>query len=192
MKKFLKINFFVLMAALASITLASCLDSDPVEYPPVNVADIPGNYSGKIVINHNDLTRENLILHTTTVDHIKFSEFPMMEIVSSIEPNAVDAAAIVKEMGQVAYEFPYETKVRQEYGGAELLLKPQPMELTIPMKNGAKKAVVTLSAKEAGFYSTVEHAMAIRLVVDEISVDGVKMETFRPITYTLPYSTKTK
>lgn len=192
MKKFLKVNLFALIAGLSALTLVACIENDPIEYPPVNVADIPGNYSGKIVINHNELNKESLILHTTTADSIKFAELPLMEIVKSIEPNEVDAADIVKEMGKVPYGFGYEAKVRQDYGGAELILNPQPLELTIPTKAGAKKAIVTFSAKEAGFYSTTEKAMAIRFKVDEISVDGVKLDPFNAITYTLPYSTQTK
>lgn len=192
MKKFLKINLFAVIAGLFALTLVACIENDPIEYPPVNLADIPGNYSGKIVINHNELNKESLILHTTTADSIKFAEFPLLEIVKSIEPNDTDATEIVNKIGKIPYGFGYEATVRQDYGGAEMKLHPQPLELIIPTKSGDKKALITFSAADAGFYSSTEKAMAIRVKVDEISVDGVKVDPFNVITYTLPYSTQTK
>ncbi len=185
-------KFLGLLAGLSMMTMVSCLDKDEVEYPTVDIKDVVANYSGKVVISHNGLNKENLILHTVTTDSIKFAEIPLSQIVSSIEKDDVKAASIVAALGKVKYGFRYEGTVRQSYGGIELALKPQPMELMIPTDNGTKKLVVAFTAPELGFYSATEKAMAFKLKVDQIKYDDVTVDPFTSIVYTLPYSSKTK
>lgn len=192
MKKYLKFSLVALIVGIFTFSLTACNDDDNFDYPTVNLDDIPGNYSGKIIFTHEGLNTEAVILHTMTKDSVKFKELPLKQIVMSIEKDEIKADEIIKKMGKVPFAFSYVSNIRQDFGGVELKLAPQVLELNIPTDNGDKTAMVNFTAKEDGFYSSAQKALAIRFEVDEITYDGAKVEPFSIITYTLPYSVQTK
>lgn len=192
MKKFLKVSLLAIITSISTATMMSCNDDDKFDFPQVNLEDVPGNYSGNIIFNHEGLNTQAVIMHTMTKDSVKFKEFPLTQIVSSIEKDEVKADEILKKMGQVEYNFSYDSKIRQDFGGVELVLHPHVLELNIPTNNGDKKAIVNFTAAETGFYSTTQKALALRFEVTNIVYDDVKIEPFSTITYTLPYSTQRK
>ncbi len=182
--------FSVLTIGISVLSMVSCLDDNEVTYPPVKLEDIPGTYNGKIAILYNNLTKEELINNVVTTDSMKIAKFPMNEIINSFEKDEEKANEILTQLTPVKYDFAYTANIKQEYGGAEMILNPEPLTLNINTDEGVKSAVIKFSAKENGFYSTVEKAMAIRLKVDEIIYDGEKVELEKGITYTMPYLTK--
>lgn len=184
--------FALLTLGVLSLVLVSCLDDNEVSYPPVKLEDIPGTYKGKVSILYNELSKEELVTMVVTKDSMKIAQFPMKEIVNTFEKDDQKANGILTKLGAVKYDISYAATVRQDYGGAELVLDPKPLIFNIENNDEVKEVKVTFSAKENGFYSITENGMAVRIKVDEVHFEGEKVDLPKGITYTMPYLIKDK
>ena len=188
MKKFVKINFFVLMAGLFALTLTSCLKTDEITYPPVKLEDVPGNYFGVMVTNQSDVNRQTNMDFTVNGEAIAFTDLPTNEIISSIFNDTTKAAEIQKNLGKVAYNLLYTGEIVESYNSVKMTLNPAPLELHIKDGDVVKTAIVKISSKDNAIYSGVENAMGMKFTVDEIVYDGATITPFSTITYTIPYA----
>ncbi|MDH6251704.1 hypothetical protein M2347_001431 [Chryseobacterium sp. H1D6B] len=189
MKKLSGIKVFMaVLLAFVGLSLISCENDDHVE--PVKLEDVNGNYKGKIIITQGGSKTEAAIGFAAKNNVITFSEFPIKEIVKSVVKDPVKTAAAITALGKIKYDLDYTPVLNNENTVVELTFIPRALEIQIPVDGVNKKAVVTFSVKQKGFYIGQNRALKFDLSADKITVDGTVLNPFEIIKYDFPYSVK--
>ncbi len=182
--------FMVILTAIVGLSLTSCNDS--YEEIPVKLGDVNGNYKAKLIIQQGSKgpVVEKIINFSAMDTIITFKDFPIREIVKSVVKDPVKTDSALAKIGKVEYKLNYTSKINTEQNVVELTFAPEKLNLQIPVDGVNKNAVVTLVAKQKGFYIGQDWSLRFGLVAEKIIVDGVELAPFETIKYDIPYSLK--
>jgi hypothetical protein len=180
--------FMAVLLAFVSISLISCKNDDDPE--PVKLEDVNGNYKGKIIITQGGNKTEAAISFAAKNKVITFTEFPIKEIVKSVVKDPVKTAAAIIALGKIKYDLDYTPVLNNGNNAVELTFAPKTLELQIPVDGVNKKAVVTFTVKQKGFYIGQNRSLKFDLAADKITVDGTILNPYEIIKYDFPYSVK--
>lgn len=186
----------VLKACIAAVivcinlSLISCKDDDGPEIIPVKLEDVNGAYKGKLITTQGTIKSEKVVDFKVKKDTMTFVEFPINEIVKSVIKDPVKAEAAITAIGKVKYNLSYTSKVNTAKNIVELSFVPKALEIQIPVDGVAKKTVVTLAAKQKGFYVGQDRSLRFGLVAEKITVEGTPLTAYAIINYDFPYCIK--
>jgi len=188
MKKFIAFKTFIAVLIFAGFTLISC--NDDYEIIPVKLTDVNGNYKAKLITSQGNLGTEKIIEFTAKDTVITFKEFPIREIVKAVvqDPAKVDAA--VAAIGKIEYKLDYTSKINTDHNVIELSFEPKTLTLQIPVNGTNRNTVVTLAAKQKGFFVGQDWSLRFGLVAEKITMDGIVLTPFETIKYDFPYCVK--
>ncbi len=119
-----------------------------------------------------------------------FAEFPVSEIVKTVVKDPVKTETALKAIGKVKYDLKYTASVNTASNVVELTLAPKTLELQIPVDGAIKKTIVTLAAKEKGFYVGMDRSLRFALKAEKITVDGTALTPYEVIDYNFPFCIK--
>jgi len=174
---------------LVSFSMISCKDDD-VEILPVKLEDVNGNYKGRLVITQGIMKTERIMDFKVKKDTITFAEFPIREIVKSVVKDPVKAEAAITAIGKVKYNLKFTSKINTDKNIVELSFAPNTLEIQIPVDGINKKTIVTIAAKQKGFYVGQDRSLRYGLLAEKITVDGTPLSTYEVINYDFPYCIK--
>ncbi len=189
MKKLKVLQLFIMgLLMFMSFSLTSC-ESDYEEIP-VKLEDVQGNYKGKLITTQGINKAERIVDFTAKKDTLKFTDFPINEIVKTVITNNAKAEAALLAMGKIKYNLDYTSQINTGINVVELTFAPKTLELQIPVDGTTKNTIVTLAAKQKGFYVGQDGSLRFGLVVEKITVDGLTLDPFETIKYDFPYCIK--
>ncbi len=190
MKNFTVPQFFIaVLLIFTGFTLYSCNDDGP-DIPPVRLEEMPGNYKGKLIIVQGTTKTESIKDFKVKKDTISFAEFPINEIVKTVVKDPVKTEAAIKAIGKVKYNLTYTASVNKGNNAVELVFSPKTLEFQIPVDGVNKKTVVTLEAKEKGFYVGMDRSLRFAFTAQKIMVDGTLLVPYEIINYNFPFCIK--
>ncbi|GAB0154908.1 hypothetical protein CHRYSEOSP005_01680 [Chryseobacterium sp. Alg-005] len=187
MKKLIVLKAFMAVVFL-SLFLVSC--GDDYEPIPVKLEDVNGNYKGKLITSQGSIQTEKIILFTAKKDTLKFAEFPIREIVKAVVNDPAKVEAAMTAIGKVKYNLDYTSKINTANNVVELSFAPKVLQFMIPVDGVNKNTVVTIAAKQKGFYVGQDFSLRFGLVAEKITVDGLTLDPFTTIKYDFPYCIK--
>ncbi|RKS96482.1 DUF4840 domain-containing protein [Chryseobacterium defluvii] len=187
MKKLIVLKAVVAVLFL-SLFLISC--EDDYEPIPVKLEDVNGNYKGKLITSQGNIQSEKIINFTAKKDTVKFAEFPIREIVKTVIQDPVKTEAALVAIGKVKYNLDYTTKINTANNVIELTFAPKTLQFQIPVDGVNKNTVVTIAAKQKGYYVGQDFSLRFGLVAEKIVVDGLIIDPFTTIKYDFPYCIK--
>lgn len=173
------------------LSLFSCLNEDRIDVPPVKVENVYGNYKGRLVTMQGDFRTEKLVDFKVKKDTLTFSEFPIKEIVTAVVKDPLKVQNALAAMGKVKYNIKYTSFLNAEKNWVELTFVPKDLELQIPVDGVNKKTVVTLTAKQKGYFVGLDYSLRYVLAAEQITVDGTALNPFEAINFNFPYCVKT-
>lgn len=185
----LKVITTVLIISII-FSLFSCLNEDRIEVPPVKLEDINGNYKGRLITMQGELRGEKIVDFKIKKDTLTFPEFPIKEIVMAVVKDPVKTQKALTAMGKVKYNMNYTSVLNADKNWVELTFTPKELELQIPVDGIQKKAVVTLVAKQKGYFIGLDRSLRYVLAAEKITVDGTVLNPFEAINYNFPYCIK--
>jgi hypothetical protein len=189
MKKLMVLKAFVaVLVMFAGFTLISC--NDDYEMIPVKLTDVNGSYRAKLVTSQGNVGSEKIIDFTAKDSVITFKEFPIKEIVKAVVQNPAKVDSVVTAIGKVEYKLDYTSKINADNNVVELSFEPKTLTLQIPVDGTNKTTVVTLAAKQKGFFVGQDWSLRFGLVAEKITVNGVDLTPFETIKYNFPYCLK--
>lgn len=190
MKKFTVPRFLIaVLMVWAGFTLSSC-NSDGPDIPPVKLEEMSGNYKGKLITVQGNTRKESVKDFKVKKDTIMFAEFPINEIVKTVVKDPVKTEAALKAIGKVKYDLKYTASVNTERNVIELTFAPKTLELQIPVEGVNKKTVVTLTAKQKGFYVGMDRSLRFAITAEKMMVDGTVLTPYEVIDYNFPFCIK--
>ncbi|MGG7439655.1 DUF4840 domain-containing protein [Chryseobacterium arthrosphaerae] len=190
MKKFTVPRFLIaVLIVCAGIALYSCNNDGP-DIPPVKLEELPGNYKGKLITIQGSARKESVRDFKVKKDTIMFAEFPVSEIVKTVVKDPVKTEAALKAIGKVKYNLKYTASVNTASNVVELTFAPKTLELQIPVDGANKKTIVTLAAKEKGFYVGMDRSLRFAVKAEKITVDGTALAPYEVIDYNFPFCIK--
>ncbi len=172
-------------------SLFSCMNEDRIEVPPVKLEDINGNYKGRLITVQGEFKAEKIVDFKIKKDTLTFPEFPLKEIVTAVVKDPVKVQNALAAMGKVKYNLNYGSVLNADKNWVELTFAPKDLELQIPVDGVNKKTVVTLAAKQKGYFAGLDHTLRFALAAEKITVNGTELSPFEPIYYNFPYCIKT-
>ncbi|REC43513.1 DUF4840 domain-containing protein [Chryseobacterium pennipullorum] len=190
MKKFTVpqlLKMFVIL--LVGFTLSSCSLDNP-DIPPVKLENLPGNYKGRLITIQGEIKKESIRSFKVKKDTITFEEFPINEIVKTVVKDPVKAEAALKALGKVKYNLQYKASINTPNNVLELVFAPETLTLQIPVDGTTKKTVVTLAAKQKGFYVGMDGSLRFSLIAEKITVDDAVLNPYEAINYNFPFCIK--
>jgi len=186
----LKVITAVLVISIL-FSLFSCMNEDRIEVPPVKLENINGNYKGRLITVQGELKAEKIVDFKIKKDTLTFPEFPLKEIVTAVVKDPVKVQNALAAMEKVKYNLNYSAAVNADKNWVELTFAPKDLELQIPVDGVNKKTVVTLAAKQKGYFSGLDYTLRFALAAEKITVNGTALNPFEPIYYNFPYCIKT-
>ena len=190
MKKFTVPQFFIaILLIFTGFTLYSCNDDGP-DIPPVKLEEMPGNYKGKLIIVQGTTKTESIKDFKVKKDTISFAEFPINEIVKTVVKDTGKVKTALKAIGKVKYNLNYTASVNTSSNVVELTFAPKALEFQIPVDGVNKKTVVTLEAKQKGFYVGMDRSLRYAFTAQKITVDGTVIAPYEVINYNFPFCIK--
>ncbi len=192
MKNLIVLKFFAAILAVGVIftLFSSCLDDGDVEISPVKLEDLNGNYRGRLITVQGISRTEKAIEFKSKKDTILFTEFPVREIVKSVVKDPVKAEAALVAMGKVTYKLNYSSVLYADKNLIELTFDPKKLELKIPVDGVDKNVMVTLTAKQNGYFAGLDRSLRFGLAAEKITVDGIDLNPYDIIYYNFPYNLK--
>ncbi|MEI7485997.1 MAG: DUF4840 domain-containing protein [Chryseobacterium sp.] len=183
--------FMVVLVAFAAMSLTSC-NNDSYSPVPVKLEDVNGNYKAKLFIQQGNKgpVVEKIINFSAKDTIVTFKDFPIREIVKSVVKDPVKTDTALAKMGKFEYKLNYTSKINTEQNIVELTFAPKKLNIQIPVDGVTKNAVVTVVAKQKGFFVGQDWSLRFGLVAEKIIVDGVELAPFETIKYDIPYSIK--
>ena len=172
-------------------SLFSCMNEDRIEVPPVKLEDVNGNYKARLITVQGELKAEKIVDFKIKKDTLTFPEFPLKEIVTAVVKDPVKVQNALAAMGKVKYNLNYGSVLNADKNWVELTFVPKDLELQIPVDGVNKKTVVTLVAKQKGYFAGLDHTLRFALAAEKITVNGTELSPFEPIYYNFPYCIKT-
>jgi hypothetical protein len=167
------------------------MNEDRIEVPPVKLEDINGNYKGRLITVQGELRSEKVVDFKIKKDTLTFPEFPLKEIVMAVVKDPVKTQSAIAAMGKVKYNLNYTTVLNADKNWVELTFAPKVLELQIPVDGAIKNTVVTIAAKQKGYFVGLDHTLRFALVAEKITVNGTELSPFEAINYNFPYCIKT-
>lgn len=190
MKKFTVPRFLIaVLMVWVGFTLSSCNNDGP-EIPPVKLEEMSGNYKGKLITVQGNNRKESVRDFKVKKDTIMFAEFPINEIVKTVVKDPAKTEAAIKAMGKVKYDLKYTATINTASNVVELTLAPKTLELQIPVEGVNKKTIVTLTAKQKGFYVGMDRSLRFGVTAEKITVDGTLLAPYEVIDYNFPFCIK--
>jgi len=190
MKKFTVPRVLIaVVIVLVGFTLSSC-NTDSPDIPPVKLEEMNGNYKGKLITVQGGARKESVKDFKVKKDTIQFAEFPINEIVKTVIKDPVKTEAALKAIGKVRYDLKYTAVVNNANNVVELTFTPKTLELQIPVEGVNKKTVVTLAAKQKGFYVGMDRSLRFAVMAEKITVDGTLLAPYDMIEYNFPFCIK--
>lgn len=190
MKKLSVLKAFIAVVIVCiNFFMISCNDDGP-EIIPVKLEDANGTYKGKLITTQGIIKSEKVVDFKVKKDTITFAEFPIKEIVKSVVKDPVKAEAAITAIGKVKYNLSYTSKVDNSRNILELSFVPKALEIQIPVDGVNKKTVITLVAKQKGFYVGQDRSLRFGLVAEKITVEGTPLSSYESINYDFPYCIK--
>ncbi|MGH1518664.1 DUF4840 domain-containing protein [Chryseobacterium sp. JK1] len=190
MKKFTVPQFFIaVLLIFTGFTLYSCNDDGP-DIPLVKLEEMPGNYKGKLIIVQGTTKTESIKDFKVKKDTISFAEFPINEIVKTVVKDTGKVKTALKAIGKVKYNLNYTASVNTGNNVVELAFAPKTLEFQIPVNGVNKKTVVTLEAKQKGFYVGMDRSLRYAFTAQKITVDGTVLTPYEVINYNFPFCIK--
>ncbi|MGC5746439.1 DUF4840 domain-containing protein [Chryseobacterium sp. NFX27] len=186
----LKVITTVLILSII-FSLFSCMNEDRIEVPPVKLEDINGNYKGRLITVQGEFRSEKVVDFKIKKDTLTFPEFPLKEIVMAVVKDPVKTQEALTKMGKVKYNLNYTTVLNADKNWVELTFAPKELELQIPVDGATKKTIVTIAAKQKGYFVGMDHTMRFALAAEKITVNGTELNPFEAINYNFPYCIKT-
>ena len=186
----LKVITAVLVISIL-FSLFSCMNEDRIEVPPVKLEDVNGNYKGRLITVQGELKAEKIVDFKIKKDTLTFPEFPLKEIVTTVVKDPVKVQNALAAMGKVKYNLNYVSVLNADKNWLELTFAPKDLELQIPVDGVSKKTVVTLVAKQKGYFAGLGHTLRFAIAAEKITVNGTALSPFEPIYYNFPYCIKT-
>jgi hypothetical protein len=186
----LKVITAVLVVSIL-LSLFSCMNEDRIEVPPVKLEDVNGNYKARLITVQGELKAEKIVDFKIKKDTLTFPEFPLKEIVTAVVKDPVKVQNALAAMGKVKYNLNYGSVLNADKNWVELTFTPKDLELQIPVDGVSKKTVVTLVAKQKGYFAGLDHTLRFALAAEKITVNGTELSPFEPIYYNFPYCIKT-
>lgn len=191
MKKLSVLKAFIAAVIVClNLSMISCKDDDASEIIPVKLEDVNGAYKGKLITTQATVVSEKVVDFKVKKDTITFVEFPIREIVKSVVKDAVKAEAAITAIGKVKYNLSYTSKINTAKNVVELSFVPKVLEIQIPVDGVNKKTVITLVAKQKGFYVGQDRSLRFGLAAEKITVEGTALSPFAIINYDFPYCIK--
>jgi hypothetical protein len=183
--------FMVVLVAFAAMSLTSC-NNDSYNPVPVKLEDVNGNYKAKLFIQQGNKgpVVEKIINFSAKDTIVTFKDFPIREIVKSVVKDPVKTDTALAKIGKFEYKLNYISKINTEQNIVELTFAPKKLNIQIPVDGVTKNAVVTVVAKQKGFFVGQDWSLRFGLVAEKIIVDGVELAPFETIKYDIPYSIK--
>lgn len=173
--------------ALIGLTFVSCrMDDDNFnELLPVEVSDVPGEYTGKAVAKQGQFSKTYLADFTASEDAIAIKEFPMDEIVKAIVSDPIEAKEALEDLEAVPYTLGYTAELASSKKEVMLKLVPQSLQFDLLVKGQTKSVVVHFKQEAAGsFYATeMGEELYLAFNADKIEVDGVEVASNEEISY---------
>ncbi|KFF28179.1 DUF4840 domain-containing protein [Chryseobacterium vrystaatense] len=192
MKNLIVLKVITTVLAISIIfSLFSCLNEDRIDIPPVKVENVYGNYKGRLITMQGDLRTEKIVDFKVKKDTLTFSEFPIKEIVTAVVKDPVKVQSALTAMGKVKYDIKYTSVLNAEKNWVELTFVPKDLELQIPVDGVNKKTIVTLTAKQKGYFVGLDYSLRYILAAEQITVDGTVLNPFEAINFNFPYCVKT-
>lgn len=185
----LKVITAVLIISII-FSLFSCMNEDRIEVPPVKLEDVNGNYKGRLITMQGEFRAEKIVDFKIKKDTLTFPEFPIKEIVMAVVKDPVKTQNALTAMGKVKYNLQYTSVLNADKNWVELTFAPKELELQIPVDGVNKKTVVTLVAKQKGYFAGLDHTLRFALAAEKITVDGTVLSPFEIIYYNFPYCIK--
>lgn len=185
----LKVITAVLIISII-FSLFSCMNEDRIEVPPVKLEDVNGNYKGRLITMQGEFRAEKIVDFKIKKDTLTFPEFPIKEIVMAVVKDPVKTQNALTAMGKVKYNLQYTSILNADKNWVELTFAPKELELQIPLDGVNKKTVVTLVAKQKGYFAGLDHTLRFALAAEKITVDGTALSPFEIIYYNFPYCIK--
>ncbi|MCT2408608.1 DUF4840 domain-containing protein [Chryseobacterium antibioticum] len=185
----LKVITTVLILSII-FSLFSCMNEDRIEVPPVKLEDVNGNYKGRLITMQGEFRAEKIVDFKIKKDTLAFPEFPIKEIVMAVVKDPVKTQNALTAMGKVKYNLKYTSVLNADKNWVELTFVPKELELQIPVDGVNKKIVVTLVAKQKGYFAGLDHTLRFALAAEKITVDGTALSPFEIIYYNFPYCIK--
>lgn len=185
----LKVITTVLIISII-FSLFSCMNEDRIEVPPVKLEDVNGNYKGRLITMQGEFRAEKIVDFKIKKDTLTFPEFPIKEIVMAVVKDPVKTQDALTAMGKVKYNLQYTSVLNADKNWVELTFAPKELELQIPVDGVNKKTVVTLVAKQKGYFAGLDHTLRFALAAEKITVDGTALSPFEIIYYNFPYCIK--
>lgn len=190
MKKLIVLKSLVVASiALLGLLLLSCND-DRYEPIPVKLSDVNGNYKARLVISQGNKFNEKIIEFTAKDSTITFKDFPVREIVRTIEPDPVKADSALAYLGKIEYKLDYTSKINTDQNLVELTFEPKTLVLQFPVDGTMKNAVIKFVAQQKGFFVGYDWSLRFGLEAEKITVDGVELTSYQTIKYKVPISVK--
>ncbi|REC80423.1 DUF4840 domain-containing protein [Chryseobacterium elymi] len=186
----LKVITAVLILSII-FSLFSCMNEDRIEVPPVKLEDVNGNYKGRLITVQGEFRAEKIVDFKIKKDTLTFPEFPLKEIVMAVVKDPVKTQNAIAAMGKVKYNLNYTTVLNAEKNWVELTFEPKVLELQIPVDGVVKNTVVTVVAKQKGYFVGLDHTLRFALAAEKITVNGTELSPFEAINYNFPYCIKT-
>lgn len=191
MKNLLVLKLITAVLILSIIfSLFSCMNEDRIEVPPVKLEDVNGNYKGRLITMQGEFRAEKIVDFKIKKDTLTFPEFPIKEIVMAVVKDPVKTQNALTAMGKVKYNLRYTSVLNADKNWVELNFAPKELELQIPVDGVTKKAIVTLLAKQKGYFVGLDHTLRFALAAEKITVDGTVLNPFEVIYYNFPYCIK--
>lgn len=173
--------------ALIGLTFVSCrMDDDNFnELLPVEVSDVPGEYTGKAVAKQGQFSKTYLADFTASEDAIAIKEFPMDEIVKAIVSDPIEAKKALEDLEAVPYTLGYTAELASSKKEVMLKLGAQSLQFDLPVKGQTKSVVVHFKQEAAGsFYATeMGEELYLAFNANKIEVDGVELASNEEINY---------
>ncbi|MFN1218174.1 DUF4840 domain-containing protein [Chryseobacterium kwangjuense] len=186
----LKVITTVLVISII-FSLFSCIDEDRIEVPPVKLEDVNGSYKGRLITVQGEFRNEKVVDFKIKKDTLEFPEFPLKEIVTAVVKDPAKVQNALTAMGKVKYKVKYASVLNAEKNWVELTFAPKELELQIPVDGVNKKTIVTIAAKQKGYFVGLDYTLRFVLAAEKLTVDGVQLNPFEPIYYNFPYCVKT-
>lgn len=173
--------------ALIGLTFVSCrMDDDNFnELLPVEVSDVPGEYTGKAVAKQGQFNKTYLVEFTASEDAIVIKEFPMDEIVKSILWDPIKIKEALEQLEAVPYTMGHTAELASSKKEVLLKLEAQSLQFDLPVDGTTKSVVVHFKQEAAGSYYATEMGEELYLAfkADKIEVDGEELASTEEINY---------
>lgn len=178
MKLALKWSLIMVLAVIGMGSFTSCSDDDDNTPVVPTVAEVTGDYKGKMTFTLETLDEVNPLEETPEAtelelavknDTIIFNKFPVDALITAIVGEEA-APGIIASVGNVTYKVGYKPTMNAANDSISMELKPE--VLTIEIKGEGEDATalsvaVTVTAPEKGSYAIDKKNLKFNLVVTE-------------------------